>query len=104
MQPQIKGKSCCGRSLLLYTIRSDGHYWGNSTTTLLFRWFVDFSLQDEIWNHSRFAKILDCLLKGDIARLFLKEDDQGKCGLKRAARRDPTRRLRMGGHQFMSTR
>ena len=37
---------------------------------LLFRWFVGFSMDDEVWNHSTFTKNRDRLLEGEIAQKF----------------------------------
>ena len=37
---------------------------------LLFRWFVGFSMDDEVWNHSTFTKNRDRLLEGEVAHQF----------------------------------
>jgi transposase len=37
---------------------------------LLFRWFVGFSMDGEVWDHSTFTKNRDRLLGGEVARRF----------------------------------
>ena len=37
---------------------------------LLFRWFMGFSMDDAVWDHSTFTKNRDRLLDGDVARQF----------------------------------
>lgn len=59
--------------MALYTIRSDRQLVEQIDYNLLFRWFVGFSMDDEVWNHSTFSKNRDRLLEGDIARRFFAE-------------------------------
>lgn len=56
--------------MALYTIRSERQLVEQINYNLLFRWFVGFSMDDEVWNHSTFTKNRDCLLGGAIARRF----------------------------------
>jgi len=37
---------------------------------LLFRWFVGFSMDNEVWNHSVFSKNRDRLLEGEVTHQF----------------------------------
>ncbi|MCB1875140.1 MAG: IS5 family transposase [Chromatiales bacterium] len=56
--------------MALYTIRSERQLVEQINYNLLFRWFVGFSIDDEVWNHSTFTKNRDRLLGGDVARQF----------------------------------
>lgn len=57
--------------MALYTIRSERQLMEQINYNLLFRWFVGFSMDDEVWDHSTFTKNRDRLLGGEIAqRLF----------------------------------
>jgi transposase len=56
--------------MALYTIRSERQLVKQINYNLLFRWFVGFSMDDEVWNHSTFTKNRDRLLGGEIARRF----------------------------------
>ena len=56
--------------MALYTIRSERQLVEQINYNLLFRWFVGFSMDDEVWNHSTFTKNRDRLLGGEIARRF----------------------------------
>ena len=63
------------RSLLLqilYSIRSERMLVEQMNYNLLFRWFVGLSMDEEIWNHSVYAKNRERLLNSDIAVLFLR--------------------------------
>jgi transposase len=53
---------------VLYTIRSERLLVEQLEYNLLFRWFVDLSADEPIWDHSTFSKNRDRLLETDIAR------------------------------------
>ena len=53
-----------------YTIRSDRQLIEQIDYNLLFRWFVGFSMDDEVWDRSTFSKNRDRLLEGEIAHRF----------------------------------
>jgi len=54
--------------MAFYTIRSERQLMEQIDYNLLFRWFVGFSMDDEVWDHSTFTKNRDRLLGGDVAR------------------------------------
>ena len=56
--------------MTLYTMRSERQLMEQIDYNLLFRCFVGFSIDDEIWDHSTFTKNRDRFLRGDIARQF----------------------------------
>ena len=56
--------------MVFYTIRSERQLMEQIDYNLLFRWFVGFSMDDEVWDHSTFTKNRDRLLGGDVARQF----------------------------------
>ena len=56
--------------MALYIIHSECQLMEQSDYNLLFRWFVGFSMDDKVWNHSTFTKNRDRLLEGDLARRF----------------------------------
>jgi len=56
--------------MAFYTIRSERQLMEQINYNLLFRWFVGFSMDDPVWNHSTFTKNRDRLLDGDMARRF----------------------------------
>jgi transposase len=41
--------------MAFYTIRSERQLMEQINYNLLFRWFVGFSMDDEVWNHSTFS-------------------------------------------------
>ena len=59
--------------MAFYTIRSERQLMEQINYNLLFRWFVGFSMDDAVWNHSTFTKNRDRLLEGDIARRFFSQ-------------------------------
>ncbi|MDT8442613.1 MAG: IS5 family transposase [Desulfuromonadales bacterium] len=59
--------------MALYTIRSERQLMEQIDYNLLFRWFVGFSMDDEVWDHSTFTKNRDRLLGGEIAHRFFAE-------------------------------
>ena len=56
--------------MAFYTIRSERQLMEQINYNLLFRWFVDFSMDDKVWNHSVFTKNRDRLLEGEVAHRF----------------------------------
>ena len=52
--------------MAFYTIRSERQLMEQINYNLLFRWFVGFSMDDKVWNHSVFTKNRDRLLEGDV--------------------------------------
>ena len=56
--------------MAFYTIRSERQLMEQINDNLLFRWFVGFSMDDEVWNHSTFTKNRDRLLEGEVAHRF----------------------------------
>ena len=62
------------RAMLLqafYSIRSERQLMERLEYDLLFKWFVDFGVDDAVWDHSTFSKNRDRLLAGEIAARFL---------------------------------
>jgi len=65
--------------MVLYTIRSERMLMEQINYNLLFRWFIGFSMDDEVWDHSTFTKNRDRLLNGDIAyQFFARIKDQAE--------------------------
>jgi transposase len=58
---------------IFYSIRSERMLMEQIDYNLLFRWFVGFSMDDEVWNHSTFSKNRDRLLEAEIAHRFFAE-------------------------------
>ena len=56
--------------MAFYTIRSERQLMEQIDYNLLFRWFVGFSMDDEVWNHSTFTKNRDRLLEGEVPHRF----------------------------------
>jgi transposase len=56
--------------MAFYTIRSERQLMEQIDYNLLFRWFVGFSMDDKVWNHSVFSKNRDRLLEGVVSRRF----------------------------------
>ncbi len=56
--------------MAFYTIRSERQLMEQINYNLLFRWFVGFSMDDEVWVHSTFTKNRDRLLDGEVAQRF----------------------------------
>jgi transposase len=54
----------------LYTIRSENLLIEALEYNLLFRWFLDLSLMDSIWDNSTFSKNQERLLQHQTAQLF----------------------------------
>ena len=56
--------------MAFYTIRSERQLTEQIDYNLLFRWFVGFSMDDKVWDHSTFSKNRDRLLEGEVAHRF----------------------------------
>ncbi len=56
---------------MLYSIRSERLLVEEIDYNLLFRWFIGLKMDDDLWDHSTFAKNRDRLLHGDISRKLL---------------------------------
>jgi len=57
----------------LYTVRSDRQLCDRLQTDLMFRWFVDLPLDQEVFDASVYSKNQDRLLKHQVADLFFAE-------------------------------
>ena len=56
--------------MAFYTIRSERQLMEQIDYNLLFRWFVGFSMDDKVWDHSVFSKSRDRLLEGEVSHRF----------------------------------
>jgi len=56
--------------IAFYMIRSERQLMEQIDYNLLFRWFVGFSMDDKVWNHSVFSKNRDRLLEGEVSHRF----------------------------------
>lgn len=56
--------------MAFYTIRSERQLMEQINYNLLFRWFVGFSIEDQVWDHSTFTKNRARLLDGEVAHRF----------------------------------
>lgn len=54
----------------LYTVRSETPLIEALEYNLLFRWFLDLNLMDEVWDHSTFSKNQERILAHNAAELF----------------------------------
>lgn len=54
----------------LYTIRSENPLVESLHYNLLFRWFLDLNLTDELWDNRPFSKNQERLLQHKVAELF----------------------------------
>ena len=59
--------------MAFYTIRSERQLTEQIDYNLLFRWFVGFSVDDKVWDHSTFTKNRDRLLGGEVAHRFFSQ-------------------------------
>jgi transposase len=55
---------------ILYTVRSARLLMEQLDYNLLFRWFVGFSMDDKVWDHSVFSKNQERFLDSDLAAAF----------------------------------
>lgn len=58
---------------MLYSVRSERLLMEEIDYSVLFRWFVGFNMDDEVWDVTVFTKNRDRLLDGDVARALLLE-------------------------------
>ena len=74
-KPSIPPEKLLRAQLLMafYTIRSERQLMEQIDYNLLFRWFVGFSMDDKVWDHSTFSKNRDRLLEGEVAHRFFAE-------------------------------
>lgn len=56
--------------IALYSVRSDRLFCERLDYDILFRWFLDMSLEEPSWDHSTFSANRDRLLAHDVARQF----------------------------------
>jgi transposase len=59
--------------IALYSVRSERQFCERLNYDLLFRFFLDMSLDDEAWDQSTFAKNRDRLIQHEVARRFFEE-------------------------------
>lgn len=59
--------------IALYTVRSDRQFCEMLNYNLLFRWFLDMSMDDPTFDHSTFSKNRDRLMEEEISHRFLQE-------------------------------
>lgn len=55
---------------ILYSIRSERMLTEQIDYNLLFRWFIELSMDQKVWDHSVFTKNRDRLLNTEVARIF----------------------------------
>jgi transposase len=55
---------------VLFTIRSERQLVEHLRYNLLYKWFLDLGVDEEVWNASTFSKNRDRLLAGDVAGVF----------------------------------
>ena len=56
--------------ITLYTVRSDRMFCEQLDYNLMFRWFLDMTMDEPGFDHSSFSKNRDRLLEHDVARKF----------------------------------
>lgn len=59
--------------IALYSIRSDRAFCEQLDYNLLFRWFLDMSLEDRGLDQSNFSRLRERLVESDVARRFFDE-------------------------------
>jgi transposase len=69
--PERLLKSCL--LIALFTIRSERQLCEQLGYNLLFRWFLDMSMEEEVFNPSTFAKNKERLLEAEVAKRFFEE-------------------------------
>ena len=57
---------------ILYSVRSERLLCEQLEYNLLFRWFVGLSIDESVWDHSRFTKNRDRLIEAKVARKLLR--------------------------------
>ena len=71
-RPSIPPENLLKACLLMafYSVRSERQFCERLRYDLLFKWFLDLNLDDEVWDQSTFAKNRERLLQHDVARRF----------------------------------
>jgi transposase len=59
--------------IALYTVRSDRMFCEQLRYNILFRWFLDMSLEEKPFDHSVFSKNRDRLMEREVARKFFEK-------------------------------
>ena len=59
--------------IALYSVRSDRMFCEQLRYNILFRWFLDMSLEDKPFDHSVFSKNRDRLMEREVARKFFEK-------------------------------
>jgi transposase len=59
--------------IALYTVRSDRQFCEMLDYNLLFRWFLDMSMDDAAFDHSTFSKNRERLMEEEVSHRFLQE-------------------------------
>jgi transposase len=74
-RPSIPPEQLLKATLLmaLYSIRSERQFCERLEYDLLFRWFLDLSLEDAAFDHSVFSKNRQRMLAADVAEKFLRQ-------------------------------
>ena len=71
-RPSIPPENLLKACLLMafYSVRSERQFCERLRYDLLFKWFLDLNLDDQVWDQSSFAKNRQRLLEHDVARRF----------------------------------
>ena len=71
-RPSIPPENLLKACLLMafYSVRSERQFCERLRYDLLFKWFLDLNLDDQVWDQSSFAKNRERLLEHDVARRF----------------------------------
>jgi len=74
-RPSIPPEHLLKASLLMafYTIRSERQFCEQLRYNLLFKWFLDLNVEDELFHPTTFTKNRERLMEADAARVLLKE-------------------------------
>src|ERR1700758_3335068 len=56
---------------MLYSVRSERLLMGGVDYSILFRWFVGLTIDEEVWDATVFTKNRDRLMEADVAKAFL---------------------------------
>ncbi|MBX3452873.1 MAG: IS5 family transposase [Planctomycetaceae bacterium] len=74
-RPSIPPERLLKASLLiaLYSVRSDRQFCEQLDYNILFRWFLDMSLEEKTLDQSNFSRLRERLLDTDIAKRFFQE-------------------------------
>ena len=74
-RPSIPREHLLKSSVLMafYTVRSECQFCEQLRYNLLFKWFLDLNVEDELFHPTTFTKNRERLLEADAARVLLKE-------------------------------